>query len=125
MEAIYPQNIANLRNRAIIGIMGYAKAPVGIVIAMRVRDYYSLGNRRCVRLHENGIERQEIVPRRLEQYIDAYLEAAGIANAVWSPLFRSTLVGAHQHVRSHPVRVSQVVSMINAHLHQQLPQLLP
>jgi len=97
MEAIEPRNVASLRDRAIIGIMGYAQASIDVVIAMRVRDYYSLGSRRWVRLQENGIERREIVDRRLESYIDAYLEAAGIADVGLSPLFSINAPQASAH----------------------------
>jgi len=91
-----PRNIANLRDRAIIGIMGYAQASADAVIAMQVRDYYALGDRRWVRLWEDGIERHEIVDRRLEPHIDAYLAAAAIADEPRSPLFRSTLRGTQR-----------------------------
>src|SRR5258708_36572295 len=106
-----PRTIANLRDRAIIGIMGYAQAPVDDVIAMQVRDYYSLGDRRWVRLWENGIERHEIVDRRLEPHIDAYLAVAAIADAPRSPLFRVTFQGS-QRLSMRRVTRHHVLSVI-------------
>src|SRR5258708_28390566 len=80
-----PRNIANLRDRAIIGIMGYAQAPINAVLAMQVRDYYLLGDRRRVRLWEDRIERHEIVDRPLEPHIDPYLATAAIATEPRGP----------------------------------------
>jgi site-specific recombinase XerD len=93
IDGLERKTVANLRDRAIIGIMGYTQAPVDAVIAMRVRDYYSLGDRRWVRLQENGAERYEIIDRRLEHYIDEYVAAAAIAGLPRTPLFRATLPG--------------------------------
>lgn len=91
IAAIDPGTVAGRRNRAVIGLMGYAWASLDAVLGMQVRDYYALGDRRWVRLIENGFERHELVDRRLEQLIDEYLAAAGIAAEPRTPLFRTTL----------------------------------
>lgn len=112
IDAIEVRTIAGLRDRAIIGIMGYAQASVDSVISMQVRDYYSLGDRRWVWLRENGIERYEIVDRRLEPHIDAYLAAAAIAaDEPRSPLFRTTLQHS-RHLSTRQVARPQILSMI-------------
>jgi integrase len=70
--------------------MTFAFARIGAVVAMRVEDYYPKGKRWWVRLHEKGGKRHEMLAHRnLEQYLDTYIEAAGISDAGKSPLFRS------------------------------------
>jgi site-specific recombinase XerD len=96
IDAIEPGTIANLRNRAIIGMMGYASASIDAVLGMQVQDYYTLGYRRWVRLTENGTERREMVDRKLETVMDEYLKAARIENEPRTPLFRSTLHGSRR-----------------------------
>jgi hypothetical protein len=46
IDRLEPRTVAELRDRAIIGIIGYTQAPVDAVIKMQVRDYYALGDRR-------------------------------------------------------------------------------
>ena len=57
---------------------------------MKVEDYYPAGKRWWVRLHEKGGKRHEMpAHHKLEQFIDEYLDAAGIRDAGKTPLFRS------------------------------------
>jgi hypothetical protein len=67
--------IGNFRDRAIIGLLGYAQASPDEIIGMVVSDYFSIGRQRWIRLAENGIERDKIVDRRLQDYIDEYIVA--------------------------------------------------
>ena len=70
--------------------MTFAFARIGAVVAMRVEDYYPNGKRWWVRLHEKGGKRHEMpAHHKLEAYLDAYIEAAGIRDGGKSPLFRS------------------------------------
>lgn len=82
--------IAELRDRALIGVMVYSFARIGAVLGMDVEDYYQQGKRWWIRLHEKGGKHHEVpVHHKLEQYLDAYLSAAGIADRKGEPLFRS------------------------------------
>jgi len=46
---------------------------------MNVDDYYPQGKRRWVRLHEKGGKQHEMPAHHLlEQYLDAYVTAAGL-----------------------------------------------
>jgi hypothetical protein len=57
---------------------------------MCVEDYYPMGKRWWVRLHEKGAKRHEMpAHHNLEAYLDTYIEAAGIRDAGKAPLFRS------------------------------------
>ena len=63
--------VVGLRDRALIGVMTYAFARIGAVVAMKVEDYYPEGKRWWVRLHEKGGKRHEMpAHHKLEAYID-------------------------------------------------------
>jgi integrase/recombinase XerD len=54
IDSIDVSTLVGLRDRALIGVMTYAFARIGAVVAMRVDDYYPEGKRWWVRLHEKG-----------------------------------------------------------------------
>jgi site-specific recombinase XerC len=92
LEGIDVSTLVGLRDRALIGVMTYAFARIGAVVAMRVEDYYPEGKRWWLRLHEKGCKRHDMpAHHKLEAYIDEYLTAAGIRDDGKSPLFRSAL----------------------------------
>ena len=84
--------LVGLRDRALIGVMVYSFARISAVVAMEVEDYFSNGKRWWLRLHEKGGKRHEMpAHHKLEQFLDEYLDAAGIRNGGKTPLFRSAL----------------------------------
>jgi integrase len=88
-EAEMPDTIG-LRDRALIGIMAYSFARVGAVIRMKVGDYFVQGRRRWVRLHEKGGKEHDVpCHHSLDQFLDEYIAAAGIAGDVDGYLFRT------------------------------------
>jgi integrase/recombinase XerD len=92
IESIDVSTLVGLRDRALIGVMTYAFARIGAVVAMRVDDYYPEGKRWWLRLHEKGGKRHEMpTHHKLEAYIDEYVAAAGIRDEGKTPLFRSAL----------------------------------
>lgn len=83
-------DLSGLRDRALIGLMIYSFARVSAVIGLSVCDYRQNGKRFQVQLHEKGGKFHKVpVHPKAEEYIDAYLEVAGIAEDRKSPLFRS------------------------------------
>ena len=89
---VVPAILADAGDRALISVMTFAFARIGAVVAMRVEDYYPKGKRWWVRLHEKGGKRHEMpAHHNLEQYLDTYIEAAGIGDSGKSPLFRSAI----------------------------------
>lgn len=91
LDSIDTSHVVGLRDRAIIALMTYTFARVGAVTNMKVSDYYQNGKRWFVRLHEKGGKFHELpVHHQAEEYLDAYLDAAGIRTEPKSPLFRST-----------------------------------
>lgn len=92
LDSIDVSHVVGLRDRALIGAMVFSFARVGAVVGMKVEDYYQNGKRWWIRLHEKGGKFHEVpAHHNLEAYLDAYIEAAGIAPDRKGPLFRTTL----------------------------------
>jgi site-specific recombinase XerD len=82
--------LIGLRDRALIGAMVYTFARINAVLQMKVSDYFVQGRRGWVRLHEKGGKQHEVpCHHNLEQYLDEYIAAAGIAREPDGPLFRT------------------------------------
>lgn len=91
LDSIETGHVVGLRDRALIGLMVYSFARVSAVVRMRVGDYYQNGKRYWIRLHEKGGKFHEVpVHHMAEEYLDAYIEAAGIVGEKNKPLFRTT-----------------------------------
>jgi integrase len=83
--------IIALRDRALIGVMCFSFARISAVLGMNVEDYYQQGKRWWLRLHEKGGKHHEVpCHHKAEEYLDAYLAAAGVAGQKRVPLFRTT-----------------------------------
>jgi site-specific recombinase XerC len=85
--------VVGLRDRALISVMTFAFARIGAVVAMRLEDYFPQGKRWWVRLHEKGGKQHEMPVHHslVEEYLDSYIQAAGITDDRKGPLFRATL----------------------------------
>jgi site-specific recombinase XerD len=84
--------VVGLRDRAIIAVMTYTFARVGAVVALTVEDYFSQKKRWWLRLHEkNGKVNEMPCHHKLEEYLDAYIKAAGVADDRKEPLFRAAI----------------------------------
>ena len=72
-------HIKGLRDRAAIAIMAYTFARVSAVVGVKRGDYRMEGKRARLRLLEKGNKEKLVwLHHEAEQYLDAYLEAAGI-----------------------------------------------
>lgn len=90
LDAIDTSTIAGLRDRALIGVMVYSFARVSAVVGMNVADFYPQGKRWWLRFHEKGSKEHAVpVHHNADEYLEAYLAAASIAEDSHSPLFRS------------------------------------
>ncbi|MBX9583465.1 MAG: site-specific integrase [Gemmataceae bacterium] len=88
--AIETGTIAGLRDRALIGVMAYSFARVGAVLGMDVGDFYQQGRRHWLRLHEKGGKEHAVPAHHLaDEYLAAYIAAAGIGGDTRGALFRS------------------------------------
>jgi len=84
--------VVGLRDRALIAVMTYTFARVGAVVALNVEDYYPQNKRWWLRLREkNGKVNEMPCHHKLEAYLDAYINAAGIAEDRKGPLFRAAI----------------------------------
>ncbi len=84
--------VVGLRDRAIIAVMTYTFARVGAVVALTVEDYFAQKKRWWLRLCEkNGKVNEMPCHHKLETYLDAYIEAAGIEGDRKGPLFRAAI----------------------------------
>ena len=82
------QILIGLRDRALIGLMGYTFARVGAVIGMKCEDYYVQKRRGWIRLHEKGGKVNELpCHHNLEQFLDEWLSASGLSAEPTAPLF--------------------------------------
>src|SRR5580704_15328212 len=94
--------IVGLRDRAIIAVMTYTFAPVGAVVALTVEDYFPQKKRWWLRLHEkNGKLNEMPCHHKLEEYLDGYINAAGLRRDRKGPLFRS-VIGKMAHLSGRP-----------------------
>jgi integrase/recombinase XerD len=84
--------VVGLRDRAIIAVMTYTFARVGAVVALTLEDYYPQKKRWWLRLREkNGKLNEMPCHHKLETYLDAYIEGAGIEGDCKGPLFRAAV----------------------------------
>jgi site-specific recombinase XerD len=85
-------SVVGLRDRAIIAVMTYTFARVGAVVALNVEDYFPQKKRWWLRLCEkNGKLNEMSCHHKLEAYLDAYINKAGIADDDKGPLFRAAI----------------------------------
>ncbi|MBC6445413.1 MAG: tyrosine-type recombinase/integrase [Alphaproteobacteria bacterium GM202ARS2] len=112
LDSLPLETIAGLRDRALIGVMIYSFARVGAVCAMDVRDYYQIGKRTWFRLHEKGGKHHEVPAHHTaEDYVDAYLEAAGLcARDGKTPLFRT--LDSRRRLTERRLQPPEVLAMV-------------
>ena len=92
LSSIDTSLLVGLRDRAVIAVMVYAFARVSAVVGLKVEDYFPLKKRWWLRLHEKGGKVNEMgCHHKLEQYLDVYVAAAGIAADRRGPLFRAAV----------------------------------
>src|SRR5437867_9407510 len=90
LDSIDISTIGGLRDRAMIGVMVYSFARVSAVLAMNVEDYYADGKRWWFLLHVKGGKRHEVLAHHTaEEYLAAYLVAAGMTGDKKAALFRT------------------------------------
>lgn len=88
LSSIDTSTLIGLRDRALIGLMGYTFARVGAAVTMKVEDYYIQKRRGWVRLHEKGGKVNDLpCHHNLEQFLDEWLNASGLSLEPNAPIF--------------------------------------
>lgn len=89
LDSIDVSDCSGLRDRALIAAMAYGFARVSAVVAMDVEDCIARDGQTWLRLRDrDGVHEIPLHPKA-KDYLDAYLEAAGIAGNPDSPLWRT------------------------------------
>ena len=92
LKSIDTSHVVGLRDRAFIAVMVFAFARVSAVVGLKVEDYFPLKKRWWLRLHEKGGKVNEMgCHHKLEQFLDEYIAAAGIADDRKGSLFRAAI----------------------------------
>ena len=90
IDSIELKNAVAYRDRALIGLMVFSFARISAALSCRVEDYAPRGKRWWLSLREKGGKRHEMpVHHTLEQYLDEYLDMAGLRDHPKSSLFPS------------------------------------
>lgn len=90
LDAIDVKTVSGLRDRAMIGVMVFSFARVSAVVGMNVEDYFAQGRRMWFRYREKGGKAHDVPAHRTaEDYLDAYIDTAGIQADAHAPLFRT------------------------------------
>jgi integrase/recombinase XerD len=111
LKSIDTAELFGLRDRAPLGLMGYTFARVSAVVTLRVEDYFQQGRRSWLRLHEKGGKRHDVpCHHSLDEYLDAWIAGAGIAEDKKGPLFRTFKKG--DKLTDNPMIRSDVLYMI-------------
>jgi len=84
-------HLVGLRDRALVGVMAFGFSRISAIVNLRVRDYIQQGRRAFLRIHgKGGVEVDIPVHHQLAEYLDLYIEKAGLAGDKEGFLFRST-----------------------------------
>ena len=104
-------SIVGLRDRAVIGLMCYAFARVGVAVKVRGEDYFAIAGSRRLRLCDRDGKRREVpVHHNLQSFLDAYLSEADLAE-IEGPLFR-TAIGKTRKLSDRAMTENDVLRMI-------------
>jgi integrase/recombinase XerD len=112
LNSIDTTKIGGLRDRALIAVMAYTFARISAVVGLNVDDYFAATKGMKLRFHEKGGKYNEIwVNLKLQDYIDEYIEKAGLAGKKKAPLFRSVSKKGTQlnEVRLHRKNALQMI----------------
>lgn len=92
LQGIDVEDLVGLRDRALIAVCLYSFARIEAALGMNVADYFPQGKRWWFRLHEKGGKHHDMpAHHKAEEFVDAYLEAAGLKDQKNTPIFCSAI----------------------------------
>ncbi len=110
-DAIDVSTIAGLRDRALLSVLLFSFARISAALSMNVGDFATEGRRAMLLLHEKGGKEHRVPAHHLiEEYLDAYLSAAGIADQRHGPLFRT--IDSRRNLTATRLQRREALSMI-------------
>src|SRR5690348_11337411 len=79
LDGLPTDGLVGLRDRALLGTLLFTTARIGAALRCKVGDYYREGYGRLLRLHEKGGKEHRVpVHHQLVEYLETYLDAAGL-----------------------------------------------
>ena len=119
LDRIDISTMAGLRDRALIGVLVFSFARITAVVSKRAADYYTQGRRSFFRLHEKWGRYNVVLAHHLvQEYVDAYLEAAEFGENRRRPLFRRCAVGRQDRLEDHAMSWATAHRMIKRRARQ-------
>jgi integrase len=92
IKSIKGRDLVSLRDRALVAVCLYSFARIEAALGMDVEDCYPQGKRWWFRLREKGGKHHEMpAHHKAEEFVDAYVETAGLKGQRKLPLFRSAI----------------------------------
>jgi len=112
LDSMDASTVVGLRDRALVAVMAFTFARVSAVVGLKREDYYPQKKRWWLRLSEkNGKVNEMPCHHKLEEYLDAYIEVAGIDGERKAPLFRAA-IGRTGKLSDRPLSRTDVWYMI-------------
>ena len=112
LDSIDISTPVGLRDRALIAVMLFTFARVSAVVGMNAEDYYQIGKRTWIRLHEKGGKHHEVPTHHTaEGYLDAYLAILPASESKSTPLF-FTAIGKTAELSSNRLSRNDALRMI-------------
>ena len=92
LKSIDGSDLVGLRDRALIAVCLYSFARIEAALGMDVGDYFPQGKRWWFRLKEKGGKHHDMpAHHKAEEFVDAYIQAAGLKDQKNVPLFRTAI----------------------------------
>jgi site-specific recombinase XerD len=115
LDSIDSRTPKGLRDRALIAVMLFTFARVSAVCTMSKADYYQIGKRCWIRLHEKGGKHHEVpAHHKLQELLDAYLRVLPTVEDASLPLFRSA-VGRTGRLSQNPLSSHDALRLVKRH----------
>jgi integrase/recombinase XerD len=112
LTGIDVSRVVGLCDRTVVAVMTYTFARVGAVVALAIEDYYPQKKRWWLRLREKRSKLNEMpCHHKLEEYLDAYITAAGLRDDRKGLLFRSA-IGKTGYLSDRPMLRGDVWRMV-------------
>jgi site-specific recombinase XerD len=116
LDSFDTSSLVGLRDRALIGTMAFGFSRISAIINLRVKDYIQQGRRAALHTHgKGGVEVSIPVHHQLAEYLDAYIDAAGIAEDKDGYLFRSA-IGKTKQLSTKPMSRTDAWKMVQRRL---------